>query len=205
MSVCYIVGAGDNRATSFMPGKGDFVIAADGGLSAVREMGLEPDLILGDFDSLGYVLSGGNTVRHPTHKDETDLMLACREGLARGYTDFRLYGVLGGARISHTVANLQLLRWLADQGARGRLYGCGCELFILRDETVWFSAQERGFLSLFALSETAVVSIVGAEYELEKAVLVSSYPLGVSNTFCGRETTVTAHAGDLLVITEKSS
>ena len=203
MNTCYIVGAGDNRATAFLPDDTDFVIAADGGLAVLKQKHIRVDLVLGDFDSLGYVPDEQNLVRHPTRKDETDMMLACREGLARGYKTFFLYGGLGGARISHTVANLQTLVWLADQGANGTLCGDGCEIFLLRNDSAVFPKTRTGFLSLFAFGGSAVVTARGLEYELERATLTDCYPLGVSNAFCGREATVTAHEGDLLVITEE--
>lgn len=203
MNTCFIVGAGDNRATAFLPDDTDYVIAADGGLSVLQEKHIRTDLILGDFDSLGYVPDGKNLILHPTHKDETDLMLACREGLARGYKIFCLYGGLGGARVSHTVANLQMLAWLADQGARGTLYGDGCEIMLLRGDCVTFAEEQKGFLSLFAVGGNAVVTAKGLEYELDHATLTDHYPLGVSNAFCGKEACVTVHEGDLLVIAEK--
>lgn len=202
MKTCYIVGAGENSSTAFCPDETDLVIAADGGLEILKRRGIRVDLILGDFDSLGYVPREPNLILHPTRKDETDLMLACREGLARGYKNFCLYGGLGGDRISHTVANLQLLRWLANEGARGTLYGKGCELSLLRKESVTFSAENKGFVSLFALSGGAVVTAKGLSYELENAVLSDGYPLGVSNEFCGKDAEITAHEGDLLLVVE---
>ncbi len=205
MNTCYIVGAGENRATAFCPDSTDFVIAADGGLSVLQKRHIRTDLILGDFDSLGYVPDEQNLVLHPTHKDETDMMLACREGLARGYKNFCLYGGLGGTRISHTVANLQTLVWLADQGASGTLYGDGCEIMLLRNDCVTFDESCKGFLSVFAVGGTAVVTLEGLEYELDHATLNDRYPLGVSNAFCGKEACVTAHEGDLLVVVEKEA
>ncbi len=203
MNTCYIVGAGDNRATAFCPDGTDLVIAADGGLSVLQKRHIRTDLILGDFDSLGYVPQEENLILHPTRKDETDLMLACREGLARGYKTFCLYGGLGGNRISHTVANLQTLVWLADQGARGTLYGDGCEIMLLRDDRATFTEAYKGYISLLAIGGNAVVSASGLEYELDHAVMTDRYPLGVSNAFCGKEACVTAHEGDLLVIVEE--
>lgn len=205
MNTCYIVGAGDNRATAFLPDDTDFVIAADGGLAVLKQKHIRVDLVLGDFDSLGYVPDEKNVVLHPVRKDETDLMLACREGLARGYRNFCLYGGLGGARISHTVANLQTLVWLADRGASGTLYGDGCEIMLLRNDSVTFSESNGGYISLFAIGGEAVVSIKGLAYELECAVLTDHYPLGVSNAFCGKEATVTVHEGDLLVVVERET
>lgn len=204
MNTCYIVGAGENSSTAFCPDETDLVIAADGGLEILKKRKIPADLILGDFDSLGYIPKEPNLILHPTRKDETDLMLACREGLAKGYKTFCLYGGLGGDRISHTVANLQLLVWLADQGGRGTLYGKGCELFLLREESVTFTAENHGFLSLFAIGGEAVVTLRGLSYELERATLTDHYPLGVSNRLCGKEAEIIVHKGDLLVVHEKN-
>ena len=202
--ICYVFGAGEACEVRVLPGKEDLVIAADGGLHLLETQGIRPDVTLGDFDSLGFVPQGEQVRIFPVVKDETDLMLACREGLSRGYRIFRLYGGLGGARISHTVANLQLLRWLADQGAVGTLYGKGCEVTLLRERTVRFPAEQTGFLSLFAAGEQAVATVRGAAYALEKGTLTGHFPLGVSNEFCGCEAEVTAHEGDLLLIVESA-
>ena len=69
-----------------------FVIAADGGLQHTKKLGVAPDVILGDFDSLGYVPEGANVF--PVEKDDTDAMLAVRHGLAVGCREFLLYGSL---------------------------------------------------------------------------------------------------------------
>ncbi len=200
--ICYVFGAGDGADGPVSLRDGDFAVAADGGLLLAGRLGVEPDLTLGDFDSLGYVPEGERVRVFPARKDETDLMLACREGLSRGYRRFRLYGALGGARVSHTVANLQLLRWLADEGAVGTLCGPGCEVTLLRDRTVRFPAEQTGFLSLFAAGERAVVTARGVAYPLERGILTGRYPLGVSNEFRGVGAEVTTHEGDLWLILE---
>ena len=199
---CYIVGAGDNRATSFLPAEGDLVIAADGGLETLQAMGIAPHVTVGDFDSLGYTPTGEDVLSYPVRKDDTDLLLACREGLARGYTRFCIYGGLGGSRLSHTVASLQTLRFLAEHGAKGILYGDGCQVHLLENETVTFPKDTVGHLSLLAATDTAVVSVRGASYEGENLALTGAYPLGVSNSFCGREVTVTVSRGQVFAIVE---
>ena len=200
--ICYVFGAGDGSDGVLSLRDGDFSVAADGGLLLAERLGVKPDLLLGDFDSLGYVPQGEKLKVFPPQKDETDLMLACREGLSRGYRRFRLYGALGGSRVSHTVANLQLLRWLADQDAVGTLCGRGCEVTLLRERTVRFPAGQTGFLSLFAAGERAVVTAHGVAYPLERGVLTGRYPLGVSNEFCGCDAEVTVHEGDLWLVLE---
>ena len=116
---CYIFGAGSFYGLSQRPAPGDTVIAADGGWEPCRGEGLTPDLLLGDFDSLHTVPDFAHIRRVPVEKDDTDMMLAIKEGLARGETEFHLYGGMGGRRTDHTIANLQCLLYLAEHGAQG--------------------------------------------------------------------------------------
>ena len=93
----------------------DFILAADGGLRHLQKLNIQPHGILGDFDSLGYVPRGARVF--PVEKDDTDAMLAARQGLRMGYREFVFYGSLDGPRLDHTVANFQTLQFLADRGA----------------------------------------------------------------------------------------
>ena len=121
MSSCVIFCAGGFSALAEPVDESDYVIAADGGYAHTQALGLTPDAVLGDFDSLGFVPE--QAIRHPVEKDDTDAMLAVRHGLRRGCDRFFLYGGLDGPRLDHTVANYQTLQFLADQGARGWLIG----------------------------------------------------------------------------------
>ena len=95
MNICYIIGAGECAPMDFDPGETDLLIAADGGYRAVCDAGMRPDLIVGDFDSLGGVPTDAPVIRCPVEKDDTDTMIAIKEGLARGYQRFQIYGGLG--------------------------------------------------------------------------------------------------------------
>ena len=81
---CYIFGAGSFYGLSQRPVPGDTIIAADGGWEPCRGEGLTPDLLLGDFDSLHTVPDFAHIRRVPVEKDDTDMLLAIKEGLARG-------------------------------------------------------------------------------------------------------------------------
>ncbi|MBQ1948277.1 MAG: hypothetical protein II359_06670 [Clostridia bacterium] len=83
MSICYIVGAMPDPDVVIQKG---FVIAADKGVETLQKKGVLPDLIVGDFDSLGYVPAGENTERHPSEKDDTDMLLALRRGMEKAVT-----------------------------------------------------------------------------------------------------------------------
>ena len=99
----------------------DYLIAADGGLRHTERLGVTPNAIIGDFDSLNYIPTGAEVF--PVEKDDTDSMLAVKLGLSKGYDRFLIYGGLDGVRLDHTVANYQALQYLADRDARGILIG----------------------------------------------------------------------------------
>ena len=87
----------------------DYVIAADAGYENACRVGVEPDLLLGDYDSAPRPEAGAKTVFLPAEKDDTDTYYAARKALELGATDVVIVGGLGGARLDHTLANLQTL------------------------------------------------------------------------------------------------
>ena len=182
----------------------DFVIAADGGLVHTKLLGITPNEVLGDFDSLGFAPEGANVF--PVEKDDTDAMLAVRRGLALGYKEFVLYGSLDGPRLDHTVANFQTLQFLSDRGATGYLAGCTTLVTVVKDGGLRFPAGKRGTVSVFCLGADAEgVTLEGLYYPLEKGTLTAGFPLGVSNHFTGEEGSIFVEKGSLLVIWEREN
>ena len=121
---CFIVGAGSFSGMSIRPEAEDLVIAADGGYKYLIELGIEPDVLLGDFDSLEIVPEHRHLIRHSPIKDDTDMALAVAYAKAEGYRRFFLYGGLGG-RLDHTIANLQLMTGMSQDGLEVYLIGEG--------------------------------------------------------------------------------
>ena len=198
---CWIFGAGSFRGLPEAIQPGDFVIAADGGWRVCRELDITPDLLLGDFDSLGEVPDFGHILRLPVEKDDTDMVRAVKEGLAKGEKEFHLLGGMGGQRSDHTVANMQTLAYLAAHGAKGWLYGDGERYTaICGPDTLTLTSRDSGILSVFCLgADAAGVTIRGAQYELENAALTAFFPLGVSNHFVGKAVRVSVDSGCLLI------
>ena len=177
----------------------DYLIAADGGLRHTERLGVTPNAIIGDFDSLNYIPTGAEVF--PVEKDDTDSMLAIKEGLRRGFRRFVLYGALDGARLDHTIANLQGLQYLADHGATGYLVGLREIATVVKGEKITFPASAAGILSLFCLGPTATgVDISGLHYPLENGQLTSGFPLGVSNHFEGEKSEISVKNGSLVMI-----
>lgn len=177
----------------------DYVIAADGGVKHTEKIGLTPDVILGDFDSLGFVPEGAAVF--PVEKDDTDSMLAIRQGLAMGCRRFYLYGALDGQRVDHTMANFQALHFLADRGAQGYLIGKHQIVTAISSTAIEFGSECTGHFSVFALGgDAAGVCIRGAKYAMENGTLAANFPLGVSNQFVGQPVHIRVESGVLLLI-----
>ena len=181
----------------------DYILAADGGLLHTQALGLTPNGIIGDFDSLGYTPEGSTVF--PVEKDDTDAMLAIKKGLELGYREFLLYGSLDGPRLDHTVANFQALQYLADRGATGYLIGKDYIVTCVKD-SIRFSADAAGILSVFCMGQDAAgVTIKGLQYPLEKGVLTAGFPLGGSNHFVGKSAEISVEKGSLLVLYDRAN
>ena len=182
----------------------DYVIAADGGLQHTQALGIEPQEILGDFDSLGYIPQDARVF--PVEKDDTDAMLAARRGLALGFRELLYYGSLDGKRLDHTVANYQTLQYLADHGARGYLVGQDFLATVVKEGRIFFPEGTEGLLSVFCLGADARgVSLRGLYYPLEGGTLTAGFPLGVSNHFTGAPAEISVEEGSLLVMWERKN
>ena len=198
--ICYIIGASKTDKIYISPDYDSFIIAADGGLESLKKQGIAPDLILGDFDSLGYVPEGANVLKFKSEKDCTDTFIAMEEGLKRGFNTFIFYGCLGG-RIDHTIANIQMLSYLAEHNARGFLVG-DASATVIKNTSLTFLPDNRGIISVFSVNGKSAkgVTIKGLKYEIENDVLLSDFSLGVSNEFTDSPAEITVTDGCLLII-----
>lgn len=199
MGRCVIFGAAAFDALILPIDKGDLVIAADGGLTHLSKIGISPDVILGDFDSLGYIPEGAQVF--PVEKDDTDVMLAVRHGLQAGFREFLIYGGMDGKRLDHTMANFQTLAFLRRNNAYGYLIGLEQSATVISGESAVFSSGATGTLSVFCLGDDASgVSIRRLKYSLENGTLSADFPLGVSNHFTGAEAEIIVRDGSLLLL-----
>ena len=205
-----IVAAGDLTVGSVKVNDDDLVIAVDGGLGYCSVLELEPDLILGDFDSVSEqereaieLLKAQipeRIIQLPDVKDDTDTLAAIRIGLENGYDRFLIYGGTGG-RLEHTFANIQCLLYLKNHNAVGYLMDGSGMICVLQNEEVKLKDNLEGYLSLFSLGKEAKgVTIRGMKYELDNATITNDFPVGISNEFIGQEALVKVEDGELLMI-----
>lgn len=205
---CIIIGAGDLTMGELAVKEEDYVIAADGGLSYCGILGVEPDMIIGDFDSLGEqekqaieslrVQIPQRIIELSPQKDDTDMMAAIKHGLEKGYTDFRIYAGTGG-RFDHTFANIQSLLYLKNHGAVGYLVDGTGMILVIQNEAIHLNKNLEGRLSLFSLGKEARgVTLQGMKYPLKDYTMRNDVPIGISNEFIGEEAVIAVECGELV-------
>lgn len=197
--ICYIIGAGECSRLDIRLASVDYVIAADGGYAHALRFGLPVDLVIGDMDSLGETPSHLRVVRHPVMKDDSNMMLAVKEGLTMGFRVFEIWGSLGG-RPDHAFANYQALVNIAQRGCRSRLTDGVTTITVIHDGELCLEAMPQGTISVFAYGKAYGVTIQGLRYTLDHATLSDDLPLGLSNAFIGLESAIRVERGTLLIM-----
>jgi len=201
---CYIAGAGEFCASK-LPEQNDFIIAADGGYAALLNYEITPDLVVGDFDSLGRVPDHPNVIQSNTEKDDTDMMLAVKQGIKLGYKEFIINGGLGG-RLDQTLANIQILAYLTDHDSHGILIGNDIHITAIKNGTIDLIPnpdviKNNNIISIFSHGEKADgITLKGLKYPLNNASLTNGYPIGVSNELTGDIVTISVKSGILIII-----
>ena len=202
MKTCYIFGAAECTLDGFLKKNGDLIIAADGGYATLKKLNIKPDLVVGDFDSLGTVPKDESIIKHPIKKNDTDTLLAVKIGLEKGFKEFVIYGAVGG-RLDHTIASLQTAAFIAENGGRAYICDSTHTITVIKNSSISFKKKSSGIVSLFALSGIAEgVTIDGLLYTLNDARLTPDFPLGVSNEFIDKESTISVKDGVLTIIFE---
>ena len=183
--------------------KNTFIICADSGYKYAKDLEIKPDVVIGDYDSLGFTPNENSEIfTFPKEKDDTDLMLAVREALKRGYKNIDIYGALGG-RFDHTIGNIQALAYISSKGGIGRIITDREEITILNAGE--YNIQKRDGFSLSLFAYTDVVEnycINGVKYEI-LTNLVNTFPLGISNEILGDKAELSFTNGRLLIIQSK--
>jgi len=199
--ICKIFAAGDYFG-SISKDVNDLIIAADAGYHHLKNIGIIPDILLGDFDTIGNIPDHNNIITFPCEKDYTDTELAITEGIKQGFSRFIIYGAIGGKRFEHTVANLTLAASYAEKGYDITLTDGNYFIKALHNGHVSFPKEMTGFISVFTISGKAEgVSESGLKYSLENATLDSSNPtLCVSNEFTGKPSSVSVKNGTVIII-----
>ena len=187
------------------PKDGDLTIAADSGWHNAELLGITPQVLLGDFDSIGgdNLPEAKEILQVPAEKDRTDTQLAVDLALSRGANDMIIIGGLSG-RLDHTLSNLGVLELLQEQHAHGTLEDGFNRVRFLRDTGALIARSAYTYLSVLAADRLARgVSVDGCKYPLKNAKLARSCGWTVSNEITGNCALVEVRRGGIYVMESK--
>lgn len=186
--------------------KQDFIICADGGSEYAIKVGIIPNVIIGDLDSIKdetaaiFEKKDVPFIKRPHDQDKTDTELAIDYALEKGYKEILLLGGFGGRRIDHTLANVILVTSLAQKGIKIKALDEYNELHVCLDR-VEVVGKPGDYLSLIPITfEVSGVSTTGLAYKLHNGTLSFGSTLSISNYFTEDKSEIKIENGILLVI-----
>lgn len=180
----------------------DYIIAADGGQNRAREFGLQPDCVLGDFDSTTLNEDFDCLyITYPAEKDLTDTEAALTHALEKGCRNVILLGGMGG-RLDHTMGNIGLLDKYYNSFDHMEFIDGKNRMELLKDSgrTLKRDARYKYFGLVSLNAEASGIDIRGAKYELTGASLERASTLGVSNEFSEDTVEICVREGTLLIV-----
>ena len=179
----------------------DYLVCADSGLKHALRLGVTPHLLVGDFDSFeGALPPQVETILLKSEKDDTDTAHAIEVALQRGYTDFMLFGAVGG-RLDHTLANLSAMYSLLCRGCSCLISDQSYEMRMVQNGTLHVVKGPWQYLSVFPYAGDAVgVTLTGVKYPLKKYHMVPQCAIGVSNEVVDDTAGITVEQGTLFII-----
>lgn len=178
----------------------DYFVVCDCGLTHIPELGIEPNLIVGDFDSFENPDIDCETITLPREKDDTDTFFAVKEAIMRGYDEFLLIGVIG-KRLDHSLGNISILYYLDELGFSAKIIDDYSEMEIISRKTAYIP-DKYPYFSLLNLSGTAKgINIKNSLFPLENGEITPNYQYGISNEVLkGKTAEVTINEGKLLLV-----
>ena len=181
-----------------------WVIAADKGAEYLIEAQIPIDYLVGDMDSLSPerlqdpALAHTEIKRYPTHKDDTDAMIAAELALAMGASSIVFTAALG-TRLDHMLGNIQILYNLHRDGVRAQIVQGKARAFV-GSGCFTIDGEIGDTVSLFPMGRAHIADTRGLEYPVMDADLPVERPLGVSNVLTERQAVVTVENGYVLAV-----
>lgn len=180
------------------------ILCADGGANAAAQLGIKPDQILGDMDSIDpkvadhYQAEGVTFAGYPRAKNETDTQLAYAMALEAGAESVTVWGGLGG-RLDHTLSTLMSALQLLRADVAVCFEGPGLTIHLMREGILELTGVPGETMSLIILSEEARITLAGFAYPLADTPMKSSFQWAVCNEFAESQARIELTSGEIAV------
>jgi thiamine pyrophosphokinase len=176
----------------------DFTICADSGYNHAVKLGLEPDVVVGDFDSAGNIPSEVKKIRFPAEKNHTDSEIALAHAREAGAKTLLFIGA-AGSRADHTLNNIFLLKRCLAHGEDAQIIDEHNKIR-LTQTSLEIKGEKGTIVSLIPLCDCTGVYTEGLKYPLVNDLLKFGEGRGVSNVMTAETAKVTIEGGLMLVI-----
>jgi len=175
----------------------DYVICADSGYDRAKKLGIIPDVVIGDMDSVKSTEIKSEKIVYPTRKDYTDSELIMEYAKNNGFDELILLGFIG-TRMDHTITNLSLLLNYSESDAV--IINENNEIRLARDKNI-IKGKKGDIVSIIPFGgDLRGIFTHNLEYTLKNENLYLGFGRGVSNVMTSDECTITIESGKGLII-----
>lgn len=189
--------------------KYDIIIAVDKGLETIDYLKLEPQYILGDFDSVNtkilekYKTQNIKIIKLNPEKDLTDTHSAIDLALEIKSTEITILGAIG-TRLDHTMANIHILKQALDKNIKAKIVNEKNKIELIDKEIIIKKDDNYKYVSIIPLTTNVTgITIEGMKYIINDYTLSIGDSLGVSNEQIDKEAKISIKTGILVVIKSK--
>lgn len=187
----------------------DYIVCADGGANHSYNMGIIPDYIIGDLDSIYseiiefYKLKDVKFEKFPSKKNETDTEICVYLASKLNAKEIDFIGALGG-RLDHMIANINLLYYVRNKGIYTKIISEYEDIHIAINEEITINGNIGDTISVIPLNGDAKgVTLENLEYPLNNYDMKFYLPLGISNVMLDEKCSVKVEQGSLIIIKNK--
>lgn len=189
--------------------KYDIIIAVDKGLETIDYLKLQPQYVLGDFDSVNtkilekYKKQNIKIIKLNPEKDLTDTHSAIDLALKLKSTEITILGAIG-TRLDHTIANIHILKQALDKNIKAKIVNEKNEIELIDKEIIIKKDDNYKYVSIIPLTtQVTGITIEGMKYIINDYTLSIGDSLGVSNEQIDKDAKISIKTGILIVIKSK--
>ncbi len=198
--VVFTGGAAPSTRPASLELEGALIVAADSGIETALSWGVEPQLVLGDMDSVSDLsildrFDEGQVRRYAQEKDYTDTELALQELYDRGLEDITLVGG-GGGRLDHLLGIVALF----DRDTHPRRWYTRDEHVECIDRELVLTGAEGETVSLFpAGRDRCRMKSEGLKWPLDSLSWIKG-DAGISNVVVSQKCRILVIQGRLIMV-----
>lgn len=185
----------------------DNIIAVDKGLEILDECKIQPNYIIGDFDSINKEIinkyNNKNIIKLNPEKDFTDTHMAIKLALEIKSSYIVILGAIG-TRIDHTIANIHVLKECMEQQIECKIINENNKIELINKQHILYLNNKYRYVSLIPLTtKVEGVTLKGFKYPLINATLKIGESIGISNEQIEKKAIIELKNGILILIQSK--